>query len=650
MPKNARSRPVSRLYNPAAITVGYVAGAALWITLSDRALERLVPDATMLATIGTVKGYLFCAVTGALLFGLLSAWDRARRRAAFSAEHSRERLERVMSSSNDGWWDWNIVSGERYYSPHWYRMLGYAPEELPAQPDLWLTLVHPSERDACRERLERTLASDTPNDAFELHMRHKDGHYVTVLTRYSVRRDAMGNPVSVSGTNIDLTQLRDVEERLEFVAHHDPLTRLPNRRLLATQVEHVLRSAQREQGEFAVLQLDLDRFKDINESYGHALGDEVLVQVAEALRRCVRETDTVARPGGDEFMVVLERIAHAEDAARIANDIIERLGQEWPLSNGARVRTGVSIGISLYPQHGASTSELFQHADAAMYLAKHEGRNCFRYFSEHLTRSARERIELETELHLAIPRAELCVHFQPQVSIADGSVTGAEALVRWEHPERGLIPPGNFIPIAETSNLISEIGNWVLRETCRQGRAWLDAGMAPMTLAVNVSPRQFNTAGFAPHVRQVLDETGFPAHCLELEMTESALMARGEKAVSTLAELRQLGVRLAIDDFGTGYSSLAYLKNFPLDVLKIDRSFVKDIPEHADDMAIASAIIDMAHTLGFQVLAEGVETREQLEFLSRQGCDTYQGFLKGKPAPAEEFERILADCQVRIPG
>ncbi|MFD2365141.1 putative bifunctional diguanylate cyclase/phosphodiesterase [Pseudoduganella sp. GCM10020061] len=772
MPTKPTPTLVSRLYTPLAITLAYVAGAALWITVSDRALEHILNDRGDLALAGTAKGYLFCALTGLLLYGLLKAWDAARRSATEHAQHVQERLERVLYGSNDGWWDTNVQTGERYYSQRWYEMLGYRRGELETGPDLWLSLVHPDEQQQLRERFRRDLEGDASADQFELRMRHKDGHYIPMLARFSILRDAEGRAVTVSGTNTDLTQhkaaqqrllqagavfdttregiivtapdgeiqmvnrgftaitgypehevlgkepsllssgrhgaafydemwrslattgywrgeiwnrrrngqvypdflsisalrdeagrilnyvgvyadmsgIRDAEERLDFVAHHDPLTRLPNRRMMTAQIGHLLHTAQREHLSFAVLQLDLDRFKDINESYGHALGDELLVQVADTLRHCVRQCDTVARPGGDEFWVVLEKIGQEEDAARVANDMIERLGKEWTLSNGARVRTGVSIGISLYPQHGNSTSDLLQHADAAMNLAKNEGRNCFRYFSEHLTRTARERIELETELHQAIPRGELCVHFQPQVNIASGSITGAEALVRWQHPLRGMIPPGSFIPIAETSHLICEVGQWVLNETCRQGRAWLDSGMPELTLAVNVSPRQFNTAGFTARVRQVLEETGFPAHCLELELTESALMERGERAIANLAGLRELGVRLAIDDFGTGYSSLAYLKNFPLDVLKIDRSFVKDIPQHQDDMAIASAIIDMAHTLGFRVLAEGVETSEQLEFLERQGCDCYQGFYKGKPVPAEEFLQMYSECDIRSRG
>ena len=772
MPNNPKPTLVSRLYMPLAITLAYVAGSALWITVSDRALEHLLPDPAALAMAGTLKGYLFCVLTGILLFALLKTWDATRRHATERARHHQERLARVLYGSNDGWWDTNLATGERFYSQRWFEMLGYRQGELELGPNLWLSLVHPDELAGLRERYRRDLEGDTTADMFELRMRHKDGHYVPVLTRFSILRDGAGKAITISGTNTDLTQqkaaqrrllqaaavfdttregiivtapsgeiqmvnrgfteitgyqeqevlgkapsllssgrhgtafyddmwhalgatgywrgeiwnrrrngqvypdylsisalrdeageilnyvgvyadvsgIRDAEEKLEFVAHHDPLTRLPNRRMLTAHVDHLLSAAQREHAAFAVLQLDLDRFKDINESYGHALGDELLVQVAATLKDCVRQCDTVARPGGDEFLVVLERVAHAEDAARVANDIIERLGHEWQLSNGARVRTGVSIGISLFPQHGRSTDELLQHADAAMYLAKNEGRNCFRYFSAHLTRSARERIELETELHQAIPRGELRVHFQPQVNIATGTITGAEALVRWEHPVRGMIAPGSFIPIAETSNLISDIGHWVLRQTCSQGRTWIDSGMRQMTLAVNVSPRQFNTVGFTARVQQVLEETGFPAHCLELELTESALMERGEEAIANLAGLRKLGVRLAIDDFGTGYSSLAYLKNFPLDVLKIDRSFVKDIPEHPDDMAIASAIIDMAHTLGFRVLAEGVETCEQLEFLTRQGCDCYQGFYKGKAVPAGEFEETYSECAVKSRG
>jgi EAL domain-containing protein (putative c-di-GMP-specific phosphodiesterase class I) len=353
----------------------------------------------------------------------------------------------------------------------------------------------------------------------------------------------------------------------------------------------------------------------------------------------------VARLGGDEFIVLLEDIAQPEDAARVAKEIIADLMKPFCLTQSDNVLIGASIGISLYPQHGDSPELLMDHADAALYQAKDAGRGCFAYFSEDLTLAARERIALEARLRHAIEHQELRIFYQPQVDIDSGHIVGAEALVRWQDPVHGLIPPIQFIPIAEETGLILAIGEWVLRETCRQGRQWLDAGLPSLTLAVNVSPHQFRRSDICDLVVTVLSETGFPANQLELEITESGLMDNQDNASTILNSLRAHGIRLAIDDFGTGYSSLAYLKHFPLDVLKIDKSFIDDIPFHQDDMEIAATIVAMGHILGFKVLAEGVETPAQLAFLQEKGCDMYQGYIHSKPVPAHEFALLLRDQQ-----
>jgi diguanylate cyclase (GGDEF)-like protein len=388
--------------------------------------------------------------------------------------------------------------------------------------------------------------------------------------------------------------------------------------------------------------LDLDRFKDVNDSYGHLAGDQLLQQVAKRLTLRLREVDTVARLGGDEFTVLLEDLVHKEDAARVAEDIIADLSAPYLLPLCDEVRIGVSVGISLYPAHGNTPETLLQQADTALYLAKAQGRGRYAYFSDELTQLARERMDLEARLRRALQQNELCVYYQPQVDIASDRIIGAEALVRWQDPENGLIPPSKFIPIAEETGLIIAIGEWVLLETCRQGKQWLDEGLPALTLAVNVSPHQFGQSNIKAMVEKALKQTAFPANLLELELTESGLMERQEQTVNILNNLRALGIHLAIDDFGTGYSSLAYLKRFPLDVLKIDKTFIDDIPHQQDDMEIAATIIAMGHTLGFKVLAEGVETEEQLDFLRKQGCDLYQGYLKSKPLEAARFAELLA--------
>ena len=471
----------------------------------------------------------------------------------------------------------------------------------------------------------------------EICNRRKSGEIYPQVTTINAVLDDAGAVTHYVGVFTDVSQIKASEEHIEFLAHHDPLTRLPNRVMLFSRLEHLMGAIRREGCLVALLMIDLDRFKDVNESYGHVLGDELLQQVSERLKAQLRGTDSLARLGGDEFTILLEDVEHPGDAGRVAGDVLAALADSWRLANGAEVRVGASIGIALYPGPAETPEDLLRQADAALYRAKQEGRGRFHYFSEDLTRNARSRIELQNRLGNAIEGGELRVFFQPQVDIGSGLVVGAEALVRWEMPGEGLVMPDRFIALAEETGLILPLGRWVLHETCRIGRQWLDRGHPPLVLAVNVAAAQLRDSNFALEVLAVLAETGFPARMLELELTESSLMSGHENVIFQLQHLRKHDVRVAIDDFGTGYSSLAYLKRFPLDVLKIDRSFVEHIGHRKDDREIVTAIIQMGHTLGFRVVAEGVETDEQLAYLKEKGCDVYQGYLKSRPLPADAF-------------
>jgi diguanylate cyclase (GGDEF)-like protein/PAS domain S-box-containing protein len=480
----------------------------------------------------------------------------------------------------------------------------------------------------------------------EIWNRRKNGEVYPELLNVSVVRDSTGNVTEYVGVFADITQLKASEAQLEFLAHHDTLTSLPNRLRLFFRLEHSIETARREGTQLALLMLDLDRFKDVNDSFGHLVGDQLLQLVANRLVNRVRDIDTVARLGGDEFTVVLENISRPEDAARIAQAIIDDLSEPWSIPNTGEVLIGASVGISLYPQHGHTPELLLQQADAALYEAKEGGRNRFAFFSNEFTEAARRRIDMEARLRRALLQNELLVYYQPQIDIATGEIVGAEALARWRDPVEGMISPNHFIPVAEQTGLIQAVGAWVLKETCRQGKEWLDKGFKSISLAVNVSQHQIRQSDINSLVAEVLRETGFPARYLELELTESGLMERQTDVIEILKSLREQGVRLAIDDFGTGYSSLAYLKRFPLNVLKIDKNFIDDIPDQQDDMEIAATIIAMGHILGFKVLAEGVETPAQLTFLKEKGCDLYQGFLVSHPLPAAEFGILLASKEV----
>ncbi|MCU7830217.1 MAG: EAL domain-containing protein [Candidatus Thiodiazotropha sp. (ex Myrtea sp. 'scaly one' KF741663)] len=478
----------------------------------------------------------------------------------------------------------------------------------------------------------------------EIWNRRKNGEIFPELLSISSVRGEQDELQYYVGVFSDISQLKQTEAKLEYLAHHDPLTRLANRRLLMSQLEYGLKAASRKHEMMALLVLDLDRFKDINDSYGHLIGDQLLQQVAGRLSNRLRESDLVTRLGGDEFAVLMQGLDNPGDAAILASEIIQALNDPWQLSDGLELQIGTSIGISLYPDHGDSAEILLQHADTALYQAKNEGRGCFRYFSEELTQAARQRIEIHNNLRHALAEEKLSVFYQPQLDIHSGRIVGAEALLRWQDPVHGNITPSQFIPVAEETGLINRLGEWVLRKVCIQGRAWLKRDFPPLSLAVNLSVHQLRQSGLVKKIAHILEQTGYPAGQLSLEVTESALMERENDAVVTLSQLRDKGIHLSIDDFGTGYSSLAYLQRLPLDELKIDKSFVDEIPYKKEDMEITATIISMANNLGLSVLAEGVETVEQHYFLQQHDCDFYQGYLFSPPVCADDFERLL-ECK-----
>ena len=444
------------------------------------------------------------------------------------------------------------------------------------------------------------------------------------------------------GTGHDL--MKAVTERKQLhlfrLAHHDALTGLPNRLLFLDRLGQALAQAQRHGCLVAVMLLDIDRFKAINDSFGHTIGDELLRAFGQRLVECAREGDTVARLGGDEFTVLLPDIRHADHAALVAQKILDALQRPIPL-NGHEVFTTTSIGIALHPLDRDSET-LLTHADTAMYKTKNDGGNGYRFYTAEMVSADLRRLSLESDLRKAIERNELVLHYQPQADIGSGRILGVEALLRWQHPEHGLIPPGDFIPLAEETGLIVPIGEWVLRTACARNRAWQNMNLPALRVAVNISGRQFRQGDFLEMVYAVLEDTGLDSRYLEIELTESILMQDTTATVRILNELSALGVQIAVDDFGTGYSSLSYLKRFPIDMLKIDRSFVRDLTTDPDDAAIVNAVIALSHNLGIKAIAEGVETPEQLDFLYRHGCDAMQGYCLSRPLPAEAFAHFLA--------
>jgi diguanylate cyclase (GGDEF)-like protein len=433
--------------------------------------------------------------------------------------------------------------------------------------------------------------------------------------------------------------LQKANAELQHMALHDGLTSLPNRLLLEDRIDQAITQAQRSRSLCAVLFVDLDQFKSVNDSHGHFVGDELLKIVSTRLASAVRHEDTVSRLGGDEFVILLRNIAESDDAGRIAAKIVELVSQPARILTHD-VEVTCSVGISAFPFHGRDAGELIVNADAAMYQAKTLGRNNFQYFTEETSSAYRERLRLHAGLRHAVERGEFELHYHPKVDVRSGEIVGMEALVRWRHPEKGLIPPAEFIPAAEETGLILPIGTWVLQEACRQNKRWQDRGLARLRVAVNLSALQFRR-NVLDTVSKALQASGLEPRYLELEITESVVMQNAAEAVLTLEQLAKMGVHISIDDFGTGYSSLSYLKRFPLQTLKIDRSFIRELNQDPDDAAIVSAIIALAHNLRLKVVAEGVETEEQLAFLRLLGGDEYQGFYSSKPLPAAEFEHLL---------
>jgi diguanylate cyclase (GGDEF)-like protein/PAS domain S-box-containing protein len=574
-----------------------------------------------------------------LLFGL-GGWLMWRVLAQNRRAHRRiDLLAKVFEHSGEA-----IMVTDRHHriievNPAFVRQSGYQPEDVLGRHVGMLDSSRTS--DEVMQAIRQSVA-DTGAWRGELWDRAKDGREYPKWLSVSVLRDAQGQITHHITNSIDVTEAKRAEDRIRHLAHHDPLTQLPNREQLQRRLEQALADARQQGLEVAVLFIDMDRFKNINDTLGHQVGDGLLVEVGRRLSALVRDDDVVARLGGDEFVVVLtgqgQRGAHA--AATVARKVLQALGQPYAVRLH-ELHSTPSIGIAVFPMDGEDSETLMKHADAAMYHAKNAGRNNFQFFTSAMNQAGQERLTLEAGLRVAIDRRELSLHYQPQLSLRTRQIIGVEALLRWHHPDMGWVPPLKFIPVAEDTGQIEAIGQWVLDEALRQVALWRQAGHPRLRVAVNVSAQQLRGDAFVDLVAQALRKHQLPGQALELELTESVAMGDPVRIGELLARLRQIGVALAIDDFGTGYSSLATLKQLPLSCLKLDRSFVRDIESDANDAAICTASIQMAHSLGVGVVAEGVETPTQLEFLRRLGCDTVQGYLISKPLPPADCADFL---------
>lgn len=475
---------------------------------------------------------------------------------------------------------------------------------------------------------------------FESQVYTRDGSIIWISENARVVRHADGSVQFYEGTVVDITERREHEAALEYQAHHDSLTGLPNRALLPDRIEQAIAQAGRSGKQVAVVFVDLDHFKLINDSLGHHVGDRLLLEVASRLKTCVRGNDTVVRQGGDEFVLVLAEQQGEDDILAVVSRLLDAVSQPWT-DNGQEYGLSCSIGVSCFPQDGDESGALLRSADAAMYQAKASGRSTYHFYTPELNQAVSERLELENSLRHALEREEFRVYYQPRIDVASSRIVGAEALIRWDCPGKGIVPPDSFISIAEETGLIIPIGQWILREACRQNSAWRRAGLPPIAVSVNLSPIQFRYTGLVDSVAAALTEAGLDPKSLELEVTESFVMHDAERINVAMQSLKALGVDIAVDDFGTGYSSLSYLKRFPVDRLKVDKSFVRDIDSDPDDAAIVRAIITLGHALNLRVVAEGVETAAHLDYLKLHGCDEVQGYYFSRPVPASQLESLL---------
>jgi len=570
--------------------------------------------------------------------------EQALNDALKDLQESEERYALAAQGANDGLWDWNLVTGEIYFSPRWNHMLGYEENEHWSTPEEWFNQVHPDDRQRVRDEVKAHCANKTAELVSEYRMQHKSGGYIWTLSRGIAIRDASGAAIRIAGSQTDITEGKTA----------DPLTRLPNRLYFMDRLESAIETARLQQTQFVVLFVDLDRFKMVNDSLGHAAGDELLIDVARRLRSATRQSarhgssvqSVVARIGGDEFALLLSHIQDEKDAANIATRILDRLAEPF-LIEGRSMFISASIGIA-DGTTGQTPEDLLNNADTAMYRAKTNGKARFEFFNDRMREQAISRFETETSLRRAIDDHQFVLYYQPIVSMANLRICGFEALVRWNHPERGLIFPDEFIPIAEQSDLIIHMGQWTLREACCQMADWNRrfATDPPLAISVNVSARQFNDSRLIEAVEVALAESKLNPASLALEMTESSIMGDVEQTLAILDRLKKMNIQLEIDDFGTGYSSLSYLQQLPFHILKIDRSFISNLNVGTGSLDIVKAILQMAHSFRMEVIAEGVETQEQLNCLRELGCDYLQGYLFSRPVDANAAEQLWQNTGV----
>jgi diguanylate cyclase (GGDEF)-like protein/PAS domain S-box-containing protein len=617
----------------------YFLFALLWIFFSDSVLEFFVTDAKTLSTFQTYKGIFFVLSTSVILYFLIKRYMKHLIFVQEELEETKQRLEYVIKGANLGYWDWDYKSDKQVVNDKWLSLLGLQPDDIEYDIQDWSSRIHPDDMPIAQRALEKTMADSQPY-VIEFRMKHKDGHYVWIEGSGAVvARDSKdGSVLRLAGTHKDISTRKEFEKEIRFLALNDVLTRLPNRTFLKQKIEEKINKTP--DLEFAFLFLDLDYFKNINDIYGHSKGDYIIQQVATRLQKALLKNDFIARVGGDEFVVLIENLENLKSQCQLLFNSLE----EPFIINNEHNKIGVSIGIALYPKDGNTLEELFKNADTAMYVAKNSGKNRYCFYHPSMTDNIYLSTKFDSELKEAIKNEEFILHYQPQIDLQTNKLIGLEALVRWQKADGEMIGPDTFIKQSEENKMIIEIGEIVMKKAFMTLKELQKEKSFQGTMAINISAVQIDDIHFISQLEKRCKDANISPSFVELEITESYIMHHPEKSIEILDKLHQKGFKISIDDFGTGYSSLSYLKKLPVDKLKIDRSFIKDLPQDSEDSAITKTIITLAKNLNLEVIAEGVETQAQELFLQENGCDSVQGYFYAKPmdkARLEEYFKSL---------
>lgn len=659
------------------ICIFYIVIGSLWILLSDRSLELLVNDMKRIHILQTYKGWIYILVTGGLLFLVIrnslvkiqfvsnklyqsyeelnSAYEELMateedlktrfKELKLSQEalaDSESRYQLVAEGANDGIWDWDVKNDKMYISFQGRKVLGHEDFESKYTIESWKSLLHPDDKNNAMKMLDDYLNKRIDTYISTYRLKTKNGDYKWILSKAQAIWDINGKLIRVAGSHTDITEQKRNEDKVLKLAYYDLITGLPNRAMFEKQLTSQIVNAKNVNKQCALLYFDLDDFKNVNDTLGHTYGDILLKMVSKEFRKYKKEDYTLARLGGDEFGLIVSEIEDLCQLHSLASMIINSLEKPWML-NGQEFYISTSIGIAVFPDHGENSETLLRNADTAMYCAKEAGKKGYKIYKEEMYTQKMEFINMKKSLRHGVKNKEFILNYQPVIDLKNNRIISSEALIRWNHPKKGLISPINFIPIAEKTGIIKEIGKWTLETACKQNKIWIEKGYAPIKISINMSALEFKQRNLVKSIKGILQETGIDSKYLVIEITENIVLEDLNHTINVLNELKKMNIRIALDDFGTGYSSLNYLKILPIDYLKLDKSFIDNVTTKSKDQAITKALIKLAHDIGLKVVAEGIETEEQYHYLKKINCDLGQGYFFNKPLPAGEFEKILSE-------